>query len=802
MATAARDRLAQLLRGDDAKGAAPSMELTAPLSATRVDVEGLGRIQYPVSAAQAKKLIQLAAPARFGKGEDTITDTQVRDTWEIPKDLVRVEWDPGAIASVLDDVRDGLGLPWHCEVGISFHSLLVYEKGQFFVAHQDSEKDDAMIGTLVVTLPSAYTGGALLVGQDEERVAYQGSKTAHTLVAFYADLRHEVLPVKTGYRVTLTYNLLLRGDTSGPAPDDDSTVAELAHSLSEHFGTPVPRYFGGPAGDPPGRLAYLLDHEYTPRGLSWSRLKGIDARRAGLLRAAADKAGCEAVLGLAEVQETHEAFPADDYYGDGGYDRYQDWDEDEDEDDDGSGDGSGDGEYEVQSLVNSEVSITRWLGPDGKRPEDVSLYIPDGEVCASTPSGSLKPYASEYEGYMGNYGNTLDRWYKRGVLLIWPREQAFANRAETSPAWAMDELDARARSGDAEGARAAARTLGSFWESAARGHEPALLPPALVAAHSLDDPEIARALLSPFRVEALGAAHARALADLAARYGGEWAERLVKTWFGDSRSWSYGQGRREWVLTLPDLCEQLLATGDHGARLARQVLGLAWEWLRATITSEIASRSPSHRARALEGLGEPLAAIVTIAAWPDAASPGGAASPAGAAGLAEEITDFARQQPHEVIPLLLATLRAAVPLSGQIRYDDSFIDLANGCAARLRVLLARPSRAAGDWSIQLPAGGCACDLCATLKAFLGNPVKRTFEWPLRKDDRHHIHSRIDAAELPVTHVTRRAGRPYTLVLSKTDALFDTERQAEAQNRADLDWLAIEWTGFPGPPPGE
>jgi hypothetical protein len=55
-------------------------------------------------------------------------------------------------------------------------------------------------------------------------------------------------------------------------------------------------------------------------------------------------------------------------------------------------------------------------------------------VCASTPSGELAPYSQQYEGYMGNWGNTLDRWYHRAAIVIWPREQAFANRAETSPA--------------------------------------------------------------------------------------------------------------------------------------------------------------------------------------------------------------------------------------------------------------------------------------------------------------------------------------------------------------------------------
>ena len=41
--------------------------------------------------------------------------------------------------------------------------MLVYGKGQFFLPHQDSEKDDAMVGTLVVSLPSAHTGGELVI---------------------------------------------------------------------------------------------------------------------------------------------------------------------------------------------------------------------------------------------------------------------------------------------------------------------------------------------------------------------------------------------------------------------------------------------------------------------------------------------------------------------------------------------------------------------------------------------------------------------------------------------------------------
>lgn len=43
-------------------------------------------------------------------------------------------------------------------------------------------------------------------------------------------------------------------------------------------------------------------------------------------------------------------------------------------------------------------------------------------------------------------------------------------------------------------------------------------------------------------------------------------------------------------------------------------------------------------------------------------------------------------------------------------------------------------------------------------------------------------------------MTRRQGRPYTLVLTKTDALFTDERDARATAAADLNWLAARWPG--------
>src|SRR5271166_6025869 len=785
MARAARDRLARTLRGD--AQAAFSVELTAKTGDLSLEVEGFGHVKFPVTPAKARKLAGLGQPARFGRGEKTVTDPDVRDTWEIPKHLVRAEWNGAALQVILATVKEELGLPNAAELTADLHSLLVYEPNQFFLVHQDSEKDSSMIGTLVVTLPSSYTGGELMVGHNEEWKAYRGSKTALSLVAFYADCRHEVLRVKSGYRITLTYNLLLHGDTTRPE-GDEGTVAELADLLREHFITPVPRYYSGPATEPPGRLVYLLDHEYTPRGLSWRRLKGADAGRVALLREAADRAGYEAILALADIKTTHSALEDDEYEYE--YDEDEDEDEDNEYDEDGGSDAAS--TYDIQELIDSEVVLTYWTGPDGTRLEETSLSVDGTEVCASTQTGDLEPYSSEYEGYMGNWGNTLDRWYHRAAVIVWPRDQAFANRAETSPAWALDELAAMTSAGDVSGAQAAAATLEPFWDVALRtrtpqerGRDSGLIGKAVLVADAVADAETAAMLLRPFRIENLTGAYVDSFGKIAGRYGQRWTADLLRTWFGGEQpAWAYGGGqeRPQWVAeSLPGLCVGLHATGSAGAVAAQRLLDLAWEWIGKDIGTGLASSPPSYRDKKLGDLGKPLASVLT------------AAAAIGAAGTRDTVSGYIRKAQDAVTALEMSALRAAAELSrDRTREDAGFGDLAADCAARLRARLARPQRASGDWSIELTAGGCTCDLCDTLRVFAEDKSRRTFEWPLAQQRRQHVHSRIDAAELPVTHVTRRQGRPYTLVLKKTEALFARERGARTRDETDLEWLAAQW----------
>ncbi len=641
--------------------------------------------------------------------------------------------------------------------------MLVYAPGQFFLEHQDSEKEDAMVASLVVGLPSTFKGGALEVRHGSKTVTYRGSKKALSFVAFYSDCRHQVRPVASGYRVVLTYNLLLGEAGAGSVIDPDpELVDDLARCLEEHFASP-----GGP-----DRLVYLLDHEYTPRGLGFSRLKGADAQRALPLRAAADRAGCEVALALANVKETWSAYETDELEPWGRRSRYRGWDDD-DELDSFDRDGDGDGDYELEELIESEVTLESWTGSRSGRLERVDLPVGDDAVCASTPSGDLEPCASEYEGYMGNWGNTLDRWYRRGAIVLWPASRAFAVRGQASPSSALEELSARAKKDDLAGAREAAATLAPFWQAAAaRVEERTLFVKALRAARLLDDPALAAMLLRPFRLETLTRSDAKPLSALVGSYGKRWAEELVTAW--SEKRWFHhpkGGSRREWMASLPKLCLALQQTGEAGTAAAMLLLAESWRWAKDSIEEGLELSLPSAREQTLSELARPVATMLE------------SASVIGARDLSDRAITVLRGD-EELIGCAIAVLRA----TPTPRWSATGLDtLAAHCSAALEARLARPSRAGDDWSIELP-NGCDCELCGELRVFLEDPIRTGFEWPLAKERRAHVHRRIDTAELPVDHQTRRVGRPYTLVLTKTDALFERERQRRRRDEQDLAWL--------------
>ncbi|MEO7327059.1 MAG: 2OG-Fe(II) oxygenase, partial [Minicystis sp.] len=247
-------------------GGAFATELTLSSKDLKLEVDGVGPVRFPITASTARKLCAVTRPAPFGRGARTLHDRRVRDTGEIDESKIGIEgdaWD-NVLAPQLAILQERLGLPADGTLEAVFDKMLVYGPGQFFATHQDSERDDTMIASLVVELPSAHEGGALVVEHRGKTQTFSRASLGPKelgLFAFYADCHHEVKPVTSGYRVTLSYQLLFRQGRASKkrkAPDANA-IARLEASVKAYFATPVVPRYSTTAPQPPDRLVYLLD---------------------------------------------------------------------------------------------------------------------------------------------------------------------------------------------------------------------------------------------------------------------------------------------------------------------------------------------------------------------------------------------------------------------------------------------------------------------------------------------------------------------------------------------------------------
>jgi hypothetical protein len=86
-----------------------------------------------------------------------------------------------------------------------------------------------MFGSLVIVLPTAHEGGALLLRHrghewtfDSGQALGAEGQPSIAYVAFLSGIEHEVAPVTSGRRITLTYNLYF--GYGGPVSADDSVL--------------------------------------------------------------------------------------------------------------------------------------------------------------------------------------------------------------------------------------------------------------------------------------------------------------------------------------------------------------------------------------------------------------------------------------------------------------------------------------------------------------------------------------------------------------------------------------------------
>ena len=102
----------------------------------RVEVEGVGTLSFPIPRPQVKAMVQHATRAPYGRGEETVVDTSVRNVWQIAPGAANISgksW-AASLDNILSKVTAGLGCH-DAAVSAELYKLLVYDRGGFFLAH-------------------------------------------------------------------------------------------------------------------------------------------------------------------------------------------------------------------------------------------------------------------------------------------------------------------------------------------------------------------------------------------------------------------------------------------------------------------------------------------------------------------------------------------------------------------------------------------------------------------------------------------------------------------------------------------
>ena len=720
-------------------------------------VEGLGPITLPLKPRMAKPLIACCHVAPYGKGTQTLVDTTVRNTHELNPDQFRVSaaWD-AAMTDVVRSVADELGLPPD-QLEARLYKLLIYEKGGFFLPHRDSEKHNRMVASMIVVLPNEFEGGELHVrhGATEQKLNFEDAATgqAPCYAAFYADCEHEVQRVSRGRRICLAYNLVLkpqRTKTSrqdGPSAQMDSLVASIQTWSDTHPARP---------------LVFALEHHYTQRGLSLDLLKGGDRQLADLAVSAAEQAGC--LVHLAQVQRHLMQFADDDSFERSYRNRYRHYDTPRHE-------------ITIGETFEDDLSGDQWTDLQGNKQPWGAITFDPSAIVSSIPLDDWTPTSEEYEGYTGNAGNTLDRWYHRSALVLWHRDHHFDVLATagttnsipqfcamaTSLAKTPRKRLAEARNDCIRFARAIINSWphGGRWKRYSEIEETSSEDDFTAALLLLHDRDTIAAFLSilaerdqELRLDKLVLAASR---EFGWNAFDQELELLISARSSRPEREEIPFRNVQW---LSAVCCHKSKDADKSA-LANKLCALT---VKRFCEAYEPRRRFASRYRQDKSTSETTLPLLVKALT--------------ATGSDEDLSvllGFVQQHPEEfrLEECQVPALRVLIPWAKK-RFNAVPSQLASWLKSvrqTLASLTAEEPLPPSDW-VRPAEVDCRCEFCTQLNAFLSDSAEKVGYIPAREDIRRHLIMKIDQHQCDVTHTLKKGKSPYTLVLTKTTGSFD------------------------------
>lgn len=736
------------------------LEIFAP----NISVDGVGTVALPLLPQQAAALAAVAEQAPYGRGPDTLVDTEVRRTWQIDAEHVHIggrHW-AANLQAIVARCAEGLGVQG--PVSAELYKMLVYDEGSFFLGHRDTEKQPGMFATLVVVLPSRYAGGELLIRHQDCEVCLElNSEDAAEVAfaAFYADCWHEVRPVTAGCRLALVFNLVRpgRGKRLQP-PASDAEVDRVAALLAQWRCE-----LAAGSTQVPAKLIHPLEHVYTEAEIGFETLKNADAAVGALLVKAAQRAQCDLSLALVNIDETGSA---EEIYC--GRSRHYHRDSDTEA-------------FEMGEVFERRLVLTGLRAPDDSRAVLQRLPFIEDELCPPEVFADAEPDEIQFFEATGNAGATFERSYRRAALVLWPSERRLdlivAVGRDVSLPWLAD-LVRRWQQGDPDEQAVAnlwrqahelACVIARNWTERARwerGSESAGC--FLEAVRMLKDREALQAYIDKVTIsgdyeQGDNAGLVSALALLPPLEAAETVRRIVTA-----------NAARD-----PAACAELL-------RMMSEALGAAHDPAATAALQQAAADlivelpgQPAALARGASGQVRPTSALVVDLLQASLALQ--------ADGVGHRLVADALAQPDvfPMDPILVPAALALVAATEAQRSWPPILALRGACRNHLARRIAEPLQPPADLSRPSHVR-CRCTHCIQLAHFLADPQRKQWVLKAAEAQRSHVEDSIRRDACDVDTETLRHTRPYELRCTKNQASYRrrvAQRERDLQNYAHL-----------------
>ena len=125
---------------------------------------------------------------------------------------------------------------------------------------------------------------------------------------------------------------------------------------------------------------------------------------------------------------------------------------------------------EMGEVYEEERSLDHWLDPEGRKQPFGQMHLKENELLC--PEGRDHwSVEQEIREATGNEGVSMDRWYRQGVIVIWPRDRYFGILAGEGQVSAIPALEQMAAGSKSDTSLAACRTF------ADGNHRPLESPP-------------------------------------------------------------------------------------------------------------------------------------------------------------------------------------------------------------------------------------------------------------------------------------------------------------------------------------